>query len=338
MNLFSAFLKTSALLVSITTVASLVHAQNPRESFLYYQNGMVAERDSLFEGDSISLHESYYGNTVAYINDTLWEGDSIAPRLMSRGLLRIDGQMRRSIGTWRHWYPDGQLDKEYFHHATGPSRLVSAYTTSGEPLIREGVGVLREVYPGSFYGDSVEYRISDSLHQGQFIGWRAESGGNKPWIRSRGTCIRGVVVGTLVMYYPSGAIERTMTEPNGIWQAYYSNGVLKSLGDYQNHDKEGSWLYWDSIGTQMKEETYDSGRLHGPYKEYHSNGRLRVSGQYEYTSGIDTVYMESLSTGDLSTELVQSSTIPAKHGRWLFFTDNGDLLREEEYVFGVLQR
>lgn len=318
------------------TIAAYSHAQSSRDRFRYYQNGMVAERDSLFQGDSIALHESYYGNIVAYINDTLWEGDSIAPRLESRGLRRIDGLMRRQIGTWTYWYPNGQLEKEYFDPVAGPSRLVNAYTSSGEPLVQDGEGVLRETDPHSLFGDSIEYHIHDSLRNGQFIGWRTGLNGIGPWTRSRGTCLNNVIVGTVILYYPSGVIERIATEPDGIEQTYYSNGALKTLGDFSHHEQRGPWLYWDSLGTLIKEATYDSGQLRGPYKEYHSNGRLRVAGQYAYTTGIDTVYVESLATGDLIVELMQSTTIPSKHGRWLHFNDKGTLLREEEYVFGVL--
>jgi len=53
---------------------------------------------------------------------------------------------------------------------------------------------------------------------------------------------------------------------HGLWEEYYSNGIISSKGEYKN------------------------GRQHGPWERYHSNGQLSFKGEFKKGKSIGIWY------------------------------------------------
>jgi antitoxin component YwqK of YwqJK toxin-antitoxin module len=84
----------------------------------------------------------------------------------------------------------------------------------------------------------------------------------------------------------------------------YNNGKPILKGMFSKGMKKGSWITYDTLGNVLKLENYFAGRLHGLYKEYTKEGKLREEGNYDWN---------------------------AKKGEWKLFYDNGKLASSTVY-------
>ncbi len=125
-------------------------------------------------------------------------------------------------------------------------------------------------------------------------------------------------------YYPDGSIKKTGNylegQPEGIHKEYSPEGKVTHAKIY----KEGAM-----IGEGLIDE---AGNKQGPWSEYHPGGQLRAKGVYE----------NGARTGDWIFYHPNGKTEQKgkydKKGRpqdlWKWFYDNGNLLREENYLNG----
>ena len=68
---------------------------------------------------------------------------------------------------------------------------------------------------------------------------------------------------------------------HGYWYEYHSNGLLYSLGEYDNGLKEGEWEYYYDNGKIMEKGTYKNNKRKGIWNEYWSNGRTLTTYNYD---------------------------------------------------------
>ena len=52
------------------------------------------------------------------------------------------------------------------------------------------------------------------------------------------------------------------------------NGKIQAVGLYSKEQKDSLWRYYDDKEQLVSEETYRSGKLHGPSRTFYKNGRL----------------------------------------------------------------
>jgi antitoxin component YwqK of YwqJK toxin-antitoxin module len=67
---------------------------------------------------------------------------------------------------------------------------------------------------------------------------------------------------------------------NGEEKTKYTNGVIKTLGNYVNGKMDGQWYSWYSTGKPWSETFFEKGIKSGPTKTWYDNGSLRYEGQY----------------------------------------------------------
>jgi antitoxin component YwqK of YwqJK toxin-antitoxin module len=125
------------------------------------------------------------------------------------------------------------------------------------------------------------------------IGWSSVSA----WYDGR--------VDTVRTHYPDGTLEveyQTFTYDgnersykHGYFRTYHPNGLVYCDGRYDFDAKFGCWLFYDTIGNRVREETYVDGVMHGPAIRYMSDGTLRLVAHYHNGEkhGLETVYKES---------------------------------------------
>lgn len=68
---------------------------------------------------------------------------------------------------------------------------------------------------------------------------------------------------------------------NGQYIAYYSSGLLKVKGYYQNNQPSGFWERYFETGVLRSSSNYINGKLNGLSKTYYENGKPAQSGYYK---------------------------------------------------------
>ena len=103
------------------------------------------------------------------------------------------------------------------------------------------------------------------------------------------------------------AVDNPMLKPptdpfqkNGEEKSKYSNGVLRTQGNYKNGKRDGQWYSWYSTGKPWSETYFENGIKTGPTKTWFENGKLRYEGQF---------------------------TNDAKTGTWKYYDEKGDLAK-----------
>jgi hypothetical protein len=144
--------------------------------------------------------------------------------------------------------------------------------------------------------------------------------------------------------------------PNGYWIEKYRNGNFKSQGRYNCGEKEGVWFFYHENGQISKiinwEKPYEKFATelsldidtlkdyylrNGQYLEYHTNGQLKIKGEYEIIeeySTTDTSYTMDMETFAMTGTIVKGDFwIPRskKKGSWYVFDKAGNLIEQKYY-------
>lgn len=109
---------------------------------------------------------------------------------------------------------------------------------------------------------------------------------------------------------------------------FYENGVLKSVGYYNNNKKEGIWKFYDTDGKLSRSGSYINGKMNGIWNNYYNNGAVsssvnfdndRLEGESKYFHQNGTIK----EIGDFKNDL--------KEGVWKTFDENGKLISTGKY-------
>src|SRR5687768_7825836 len=130
----------------------------------------------------------------------------------------------------------------------------------------------------------------------------------------------------------------------GKWTAYYLNGQKKFEGSFYKWGrlKEGIWTtYYDNgkINTMTNYSIVHVSRNNkslplGDYVEYYPSGILKVKGQYHLYTCLDTTAATNPDPPYNLFDYTYKSKCSGKHGKWLYYDENGILVREEKYKAG----
>lgn len=64
-------------------------------------------------------------------------------------------------------------------------------------------------------------------------------------------------------------------------KTYFDNGKLKSVGEYVNGEKNGTWKVYYESGQLRSIMNFENGERNGEFKSYHENGELSIIGLQE---------------------------------------------------------
>lgn len=101
----------------------------------------------------------------------------------------------------------------------------------------------------------------------------------------------------------------------GPWKEFYTDGKLKSKGEYKDNLKIRKWEYYFTNGKIEQEGSYLRGRAEGEWIWYHKN--RQILRQEEYVDGFrDGPFVEY---GDTASVITQGSYIEGlKDGEWIY--------------------
>ena len=112
---------------------------------------------------------------------------------------------------------------------------------------------------------------------------------------------------------------------------YYISGSIQMTGTYKSiypDYKTGPFKYWHENGQFHISCNYHNNKLDGEYFEYYNNGKPKI--QKHYNNGLlDKEEKSWSSAGSLAKIVEYKSGI--KHGRFMTYYDNGQLIRKDIY-------
>lgn len=146
-----------------------------------------------------------------------------------------------------------------------------------------------------------------------------------------------------IFYFPNGQVssEGNMIEgkPDGLWKAYYVNGLLKSIGLRKNALLDSVWVFYNEKGNIYKKINYQFGKKNGYFYTfqyfYNINNSLVgfIASQELYLNnkrnGISEYYFK-----DGSINKAVNYSKGKKHGTTRVFNNLGILTTIIEYRYG----
>ncbi|MDY0779793.1 hypothetical protein [Tenacibaculum sp. IB213877] len=101
---------------------------------------------------------------------------------------------------------------------------------------------------------------------------------------------------SILLYKKVFTLNKEFTQDKyeiGTYFYYHKNGVLKAKGNYykpkdridlferRKEYKEGEWLFYSNEGSILSSIFFEENMEHGPFKNYHLNGKLATQGLYK---------------------------------------------------------
>lgn len=132
-------------------------------------------------------------------------------------------------------------------------------------------------------------------------------------------------------FFSDGSIRSTGNYNNnlqsGTWKFYYNNGKTEQTGVYKNGKTDGLWKWYFENGDLKREEEYFEGREEGIFVEYDTLGGVIVNGSY----------FDGQKEGDWFYKIgdyVEKGKYVAdlKDGKWQSFYKDGKLKYEGNYI------
>ncbi|WP_022822191.1 hypothetical protein [Hymenobacter norwichensis] len=221
----------------------------------------------------------------------------------------------KRTGTWRHYHPNGQLQRTVSYRNGEMEGLVRDYHDNGQlasemPMTQGKVNGLMKVF--TYCGELSETRT-----------FRA-----------------GELEGPYQELYPGGKLKMKTDlradKQEGVQTYFYSDGSKEYEYTYVAGKKQGPFLVNFADNVPEKRGTYDQGELHGPYTDYFSNGQLENTGTF--THGKRTgLWKEYFADGKLSAE-VPHDEAGELHGTYHDYNYQGKLFSDLDYEHGRLTR
>jgi antitoxin component YwqK of YwqJK toxin-antitoxin module len=302
----------------------------------YYESNQLKSKGTFKNGIDYT-HQSYYETGVLKLSlETLDNGERIRKEFYNNGNILEEGTFKNNIriGEWRHYYPSGQIEHMTSYLKGDAECSYSSYYENNQlkskGTVKNGVDYEYQ----SYYETGVLQTSLETLDNGERV--------NKVFYRSGTLKQIGTYAplrnGTWKTFYESGELKRTEEFSNGqmvgIWKEYYINKKLK-----QTEECIPNTMYRDikeyhlngkikAIG-RAKYSYVDSGQKIGSWKEYHDNGVLYKSYQFEDVS--KTGYWRTYhKNGSLQEQGLYEADKPM--GMWEEFYDNGQLKNTGKYA------
>jgi antitoxin component YwqK of YwqJK toxin-antitoxin module len=258
-------------------------------------------------------------------------------------------------GIWRSYYPSGKIKKEEIFKEGQLNGYAKEYDESGNiinsSLFRDGLMVdkkktdsidLEEVatkYPNgklktrAFYRDSIMigiYREYDTLGNVTL----AKVFDDKGRLLSKGIIKDdGSREGSWTYFYTDGSVKSAGEYKNnrqqGEWNFFFTQGGNEQMGNFVNGALTGKWTWFYANQKVEKIENFNRSKLEGDYYEFSEQGDTLVSGSY----------IEGTKNGIWKTKIGDITEIgnyvnDLKEGTWKSFYANNQLMYQGDYING----
>lgn len=141
---------------------------------------------------------------------------------------------------------------------------------------------------------------------------------------------------------------------NGKWKFWYEDGTIMAIESYKNGILDGLSEFFYENGQLKDSASYNMGKVIGQVKAWHENGQLNSIVTYDdkgKMNGLTWIWQENgillqegcfkndQMDGEWKDYYYSSGRIRMKHhyingkqvGKWIYFRQNGDTLKVEQY-------
>ncbi|MGC4104054.1 toxin-antitoxin system YwqK family antitoxin [Ferruginibacter sp.] len=271
-----------------------------------------------------------------YLDSSLYDNG----QLERKGLYYQVGNQSWQWGIWEYWYEDGKKQLEVWED-TVKTRYINMWAPDGTQILRSGNGYYYSIEPQPELTDSLVYEIKDSIKSGIIRRFRSY-GSNPYFLVETGFYENEKEAG--VWHFKDTVLKTTLLrtykngEQNGLEVSYFMNGKVKDSVNYFNDRENGNYKAYSEQGILIKDCNYKGGRLIDYFKEYFTNGQLRIEGQYTQAKGYIKVRLISIGRGNgkMNSRIVDRliDNKPLKQGVWKYYNEQGKLVKTEKYLNG----
>ena len=147
----------------------------------------------------------------------------------------------------------------------------------------------------------------------------------------------GIFHGELTIWYSNGQVktqgEFQNGNKNGVWMEYYPTGQLQTNRFFINGNNHGELTEWHMNGQVLKKGLYVLGERHGEWKEWFDDGSLDKIYHYEdgILEGAYVTYWTNSNSKVLNRGLFENGL---KQGEWISYYPTGQVSWRENYLNG----
>jgi antitoxin component YwqK of YwqJK toxin-antitoxin module len=263
--------------------------ENVKEEFFYIDNVLQNEKVEFYPNGKIKSITHYNdGKATGTTLEFDEKGNVITEIVYDDGFLKSKKEINRldengkKIGYWREYYENGSLKSETNYNQGEVVGLQKIYDKKGRLKELKNFNIIngksngedveliqlyKEFYPNSHQPKLVG-GFFNGMKQGMFRAYDQSGNIINGYIYKNDTIIgEGIIL-------PDGTFD-------GHWKYFYSNGNLKSEGDYINGTKNGIWTFYYSDGKKQQVGKYKNEIPTGEWKWYYPNGNIRKIEYYK---------------------------------------------------------
>ncbi len=204
-------------------------------------------------------------------------------------------------------------------------KYIDMWLADGKQILKNGVGWCYTF----FKKDSMIYQIKDSIFNGPYKRYQLTD--KKYILMETGQYKNGQPIGTFIFTDSANGHKITTTYlPNKKIEDYViwnENFKVTEISHFVNGKIEGMLKLFDDNGVLTKEINNKDGNRYGDYKEYYSNGLIKINGRYTQVDTTATVQ----GYDDIGREVTRQSTwkVPRQTGKWTYYDEAGKIIRTE---------
>jgi len=370
-------------LICLLFRCSISIAQVTKDGYtkFYYSNGKVSSEGIIRAGKPDGYWKSYYedgkikseGNRKDFLLDSTWKfynhkglmylsytyknSRKTGPKMVyaplakdsSIGMISSNESfINDTLQGLAYYYKDGKLHQTIFYKdglAEGKS-----FQFSPDSLITSII-----TYKGGYIKSVVTINQYNSQGHKEGLWQTFYPDGTVKW---EGSYVDGKRDGYFKTYTENGSLKTIDKYINDVLQLdapelaklevkseYFADGRIKSSGPYKNGMPFGAHRVYDTNGTVLKAQIYDSGRVvaegildegnlqQGNWKEFHPNGQVSAEGNY--VNGVKVGPWKYYYMNGAKFEDGKYDQRGRPIGRWIWYYDDEKVLRESNFHQGL---
>lgn len=245
----------------------------------------------------------------------------------------------RDIGLFTYRYANSIIKLQYYQNDT-TTYWLTMNSSNGESYLKNGSGYLIELDSSKGHADFIDslvYQISDSFKSGDFKRFRKYKSEDYSKIETgqyNKNKMEGMWKCEIAKFNYKCLITYTNDKFHGKYELHSPIDQRFETGNFSLGVREGTWVYYDSLGRKVKVINYRQGREFGEYIEFYGNGLEKVKGNYIQIPGkIDQGYI-AVGTGNSHTEKIRIQNKPVRNGDWFYYGEIGNVVKKVRYNKG----
>ncbi|MBP7734932.1 MAG: hypothetical protein KA369_03055 [Spirochaetes bacterium] len=245
------------------------------------------------------------------------------------------------------------------------------YFESGKPMMEGSYEADKQTGPWKYFYESGRVKAEGPFREGQRDGeWvQYDEEGNlmgkmtyviKEKLVANQKVMVGDVDGVKTMYYKNGKISSQERYNHGtlegVTEWFYDTGKLKETCQFRNSKRSGAAIeYWPE-GAKKAEGAYLDGFKNGSWRHYYASGNIYKAGNYvkvlkermeKGLEGLKKKKQKDEGAGEEGAEKADTKVkegdqkkedymeISSTDGHWMFYSPEGQVMKEGNYVKGV---